>query len=322
MIAARRAGLVAIVAGVLGAPVMAPAQEPGAGGALVTATITPDTVQVGERFSVRVRVRAPKVAVVTFPEVPAATGSAAPVDPRVVEDGPPGDVLDRTAIYTFVAWEPGGVTPGLGPVVVSVAGQQKSFPVNTPGVVVRSVLPDTTEQAAREIRAPVPTPGRLAQWIVIGVAGLLLAGWLWLRRRRRLRDAIEGPTVDAWRDAHEAFAAIDALGLLEAGEPGRHAIAHVDVLRGYLARRFPVLDPSLDAPAVARALRDIDFPAAPHALNALLARDTEIRFAQAPLDATEAATLATAARTIARDVQDAHEARLRAMERPPRPRRR
>lgn len=322
MIATRRAGLVAIVAGVLGAPVMAMAQEPGAGGALVTATVAPDTVQVGERFSVRVRVRAPKVAVVTFPDVPPATGTSAPLDPRVIEDGPPGDVLDRTAIYTFVAWEPGGLSPALGPVVVSVAGQQKSFAVNTPGVVVRSVLPDTTEQAAREIRAPLPTPGRLAQWIVVGVAGLLLAAWLWARRRRRLRDAVEGPTVDAWRDATAAFAAIDALGLLEAGEPGRHAIAYVDVLRGYLARRFPVLDPSLDAPAVARALRDIDFPAAPHALNALLARDTEIRFAQAPLVATEAASLATAAKTIAQDVQDAHEARLRAMERPPRPRRR
>jgi hypothetical protein len=322
MTRARRAVWRVTVAGVLAAPAVTHAQQPGAGGALVTATITPDTVQVGERFTLRVRVRAPKVASVAFPDVPAPTGRVAPVDPRVVEDGPPGDVLDRTATYTFVAWEPGGVTPELGPVVVSVAGQQKSFAVNAAGVVVRTVLPDTTEQAAREIRSPVPTPGRFAQWIVVGVVGLVLATWLWLRRRRRMRDEVEGPTVDAWRDASAAFEAVDALGLLEAGEPGRHVIAYVDVLRAYLARRFPVLDPSLDAPSVARALRDMDFPAAPHALNALLARDTEIRFAHAPLDADEAATLVTAARTIARDVQDAHEARLRAMERPPRPRRR
>src|SRR5262245_33176717 len=70
--------------------------------ALVTASVSPDTVTIGEPFTVRLRVRAPKVATIKFPEVPDAAGGVDPLDPRAIEEGPTGDFLDRTAVYTFV----------------------------------------------------------------------------------------------------------------------------------------------------------------------------------------------------------------------------
>ena len=71
--------------------------------------------------------------------------------------------------------------------------------------------------------------------------------------------------------------AYNALAKLDAAARGRGAVAyssgnHAQAV-AYAARalglKSMILMP-LDAPGVARALRDIDFPAAPHALNALL----------------------------------------------------
>lgn len=308
------------------APAIAPvvgAQSSDARAALVTVNVTPATVTVGEPFTVRVRVRAPKVATITFPDVPSPTGGVDPVDPRSIAEGPAGDVLDRTAVYSFVAWDVGPQAPALGPVVVAVAGQERLFPVNGAGVIVRSLLPtDTTERTPRDLRAPVPLPGKRWQFLVIGVTFAALVAWLWWRRRTRLRRVGDATEPDPWVRAREAFSALDSLALADAGEPGRHVIAHVDVLREYLGRRFPELKASCDAATFVALLGTFDVSLPAQRIESLVRRDGAVRFAQATVTADEAAELSGEARDIVAQLQLAHEARQRAIERPPRPKRR
>ena len=301
----------------------AAAQSPDARAALVTVNVTPATVTVGEPFTVRVRVRAPKVATITFPEVPAPTGGVDPVDPRSIEEGPAGDVLDRTAVYSFVAWDVGPQAPTLGPVVVAVAGQGRSFALSATGVVVRSLLPaDTTERTPRDLRAPVPLPGKLWQFLVLGVVFAALVAWLWWRRRERLRRVGDATEPDAWVRAREAFSALEALALADAGEPGRQVIAYVDVLREYIGRRFPELKASLDATTFIALIATLDVSLQAKRIASLVRRDGAVRFAQATLTVDEAAELSGEARDIVAQLQMAYEARQRAIERPPRPKRR
>lgn len=291
--------------------------------ALLSVSIAPETVTVGQRFTVRVRVRAPKVAMVTFPEVPSASDGVDPVDPRVIDDGPPGDVLDRTATYAFAAWDVGVRAPKLDPVTVSVGGRAQRFVVGAPSVVVRSLLPkDSAHVAPREARDPIPLPGRLWQYTILAL--LVAAGLLWWWRRRHSARAAVGErrAGEAWDEARKAYATLDTVALAAAGETGRHVIAHVDVMRTYLARRFPTVDAGLQARDATTQLMEVDFPVPVRRVAALLERDAEVRFAHAAVDAREAEALAHEARDITDQVQLAHEARLRALERPPRPRRR
>jgi len=309
--------------GLIFAPVAASTQAPDARSSLITVSVTPDTVTIGEPFTVRIRVRAPKVATVAFPDVPAPTGGVDPVDPRAIEEGPPGDVLDRTAVYSFVAWDVGSQAPTLGPVVVSVAGQERSFPVGSPAVVVRSLLPaDSTERVPRDMRGPVPLPGKLWQYLVVATGLIALLTWLWQRRRARKRLGENDPEPEPWVKARDAFKALDGLALADAGEPGRQVIANVDVFREYVARRFPDLTASLDAATFMAVLATLDFPVPSERVAALMGRDTVLRFAQTDVSADDAAALSAEAREIVAKLQLAHEARLRAVDRPPRPKRR
>jgi len=297
------------------------AQPPDARSALVTVSVAPDTVTIGEPFIVRVRVRAPKVATIRFPAVPDSLGGVEALDPRAIEEGLPGEWLDRTARYRFVAWNTGRRAPALGPVVVAVGGQEREFAVATPVVFVRSLLPrDSTEREPRAARSPLALPSGLWRVVVALVVLAALLAWYWLARRHRRRRARDEP--EAFDAAQQAFASLDTLGLAEVGEPARHVIAHVDVLRTYLARRFPVARESLGGAALMEALSAAEFPILPERLHAVLARDAEVRYADAAIGRDEAVAVASAARTIVRDVQDAHDARLRALDRGPQRRRR
>jgi hypothetical protein len=290
--------------------------------AIVSTTVSADTVSLGEPFTVRVRVRAPKVATIVFPEVPGAANGVDPVDPRSIEEGPTGDFLDRTAVYSFVAWDVGARAPVFDPVRISIAGREAACGVGATGVFVRSLLPADSSEAPRDSRAPVHIPGNLWQYLLAGglVFGVILY-LIWLRRQKRL-EATEDAAPEPWIQAREAFSRLEALQLAESGEPGRHVIAHVDVLRTYIERRFPTVNSTLDAPSAASAMSQVDFPLPVHKVAELLERDASLRFAQSPVAVEEAVTLAAQARDITANLQLAHEARMRAVERPPRPRRR
>jgi hypothetical protein len=313
----RRALCFLVLAFAGSAPSTVIGQPPGLRATIVTATVEPETLTVGEPFTVRIRVRAPIIATIRFPSVPDSADAIEAVDPRYVEDAHDKEVLDRTGVYRLVAWDVGTHRPRFANVVVSASGAEQSFPVAVGAVLVMSLLPpDSASRVPKEAREPVPPASMLWRYIlllVLVVGALVWYGW------RRLRTRRTAPPVDpeAFGSANTQFAAVDALGLVDAGEPGRHAIAHVDVMRAYFARRFPLALESLTAGELATALRASEASVVPERVGALLVQDADVRFAHAAIAPEQAIAVAREARAIVQDVQQAYEARLKALDKRP-----
>ncbi len=290
---------------------------PQGGGArpLVGVEVDPSTVAVGQPFAVRVRVRAVPGATIRFPSVPDSSGSVEAVDPRAIEDHSTGAVLDQTAVYRFVAWEPGRRTVPLGDVSWEQPRGREALALGTVRVEVTSALPtDTTQQEPRDARSPFDPPPGWWRW-ALGAVVVLALLWMSWRALRRRRSATRPP--DAYGEAQAAFAAVDQLALDDAGEPGRAVLAYAEVMREYLTRRFPPATVGLTTPEYVRALADNALPILPEEVRGVLDCADAVKFAGAAVDATGVAAVARAARGIVRDVQLAYEARLAAADKLP-----
>ncbi len=271
--------------------------------------VTPDTVTVGEHFLVTVRVRAPLGARVEFPAAPDTGGSIEAVDPRRVDVVDDSAYHEERALYRLAAWDTGSVATTLGDVVVTAEGEVQRAPVGAVRVFVRSVLPADTA-----LRVPKPARDIAAwrrpwwHWLVAGLAAAALIGvllWWWLRRRRRRRRA--APDIDPFVWANEAFARIDALRLLDAGEAGRYVTLHADVLREYLARRIGVARRSLTTSEVSAVLAGREeIPQI--RLATLLGESDLVKFAQQPVSVGRAREVGSEARTMVRAIQAGIEA--------------
>ena len=275
----------------------------------VTARITPDSVGVGEPILVELRVRAPIGSDVRFPALPDSSDVVEPLDPRLIRDASTASILDRTAVYRLIAWDTGRRVVKFADITVARDGAERRYAVNLPTLRVRSVLPaDTTRRLPRDARDLLTIAGTLWRlWLgLVVVAALAYLSWRAWRRRTTVRASL-GP--DAAAVAKDGFAHAARLGLLEAGETGRFALTHVDVMRRYLAVRFPEAAPSRTAREVAHALVGTDFPVLPDRVAELLLRSEPIAFARAAVSVDEARGMAAEARAIVGEVETAWRAR-------------
>jgi hypothetical protein len=294
----RRALLLLLTASVL------PAQA-----SQVTARIVPERPGVGEPISIELRVRAPVGSEIRFPALPDSSEVVEPLDPRAIRDASTATILDRTAIYRLIAWDTGQRVVRFSDITVSREGAETRYPVRLPTLQVRSVLPaDTAKRVPRAARALIEIPGGWWRWVLAGIVVAVLGWFSWRAwRRRAMARAERGP--DAAVLADDGFTHAARLGLVEAGEHGRFALTHVDVMRRYLAARFPQAGPSRTAREVADALVGADFPILPERVADLLLRSEPIAFARATVSADEAREIAGEARAIVRDVETAWRAR-------------
>ncbi len=272
---------------------------------LVSVSVSPEAPAIGEPIRIELRVRAAPGTEVAFPALPDSAEAIEPLDPRALRDASTAELLDRTAIYRMIAWDTGSHALQFGDVTLARAGQETRYRVTLPPIRVRSVLPaDSTGRVPRPAREPISVPGgwwRLWLGLVV-VAFLAWLGWrIW---KTRDRDRVPVPE-DPARRADRAFTHLASLGLLEAGEYGRHVLANVAVLREYLAARFPQAGLSCTAREVADALVHVEFPVLPERVVELLLRAEPIAFAHAPVSEAEARELAQEAQDIMRDVETA-----------------
>ncbi|HUX32617.1 MAG TPA: hypothetical protein VMV51_01990 [Gemmatimonadaceae bacterium] len=258
--------------------------------------VRPDTVTVGQPFRVEVRVRAARGAAIVFPARPDSMAGVQALDPRAIANGRAADAADRTATYRLAAWDVGTLGIPLADVVVTVGGTVHRLPLAGITVFVRSVLP--ADSAAR-----VPKPARALfvawpiPWWILGVLALIaFLLWLsWRRRRGGVEPAAAG--VPPFERAQRAFTHVAALELVEAGERGRYVALMVDVLRDYLAERFPLAARSLTTPELTAEVRDAaTIPG--ERLGRLLHEADLIKFARRPLAAAQALALGDEARAI------------------------
>ena len=249
---------------------------------------------------------------IEFPAGPDSTSSVQLIDPRTVRTVSDSGAADLTATYRLAAWDVGPQPIELGDVIVTGAGPDRRIPIEQQSVFVRSVLPaDSTQHAPKPAR-PIfdQSIPRWWLWALIGaVVVLLLAAvwWWWRRRRRNAPMPVENPLAVAERE----FSRIEALRLVEAGEPGRHVALMVDVLRDYLAARFAVATLSLTTGELTRALhREPTVPL--EKLSHLLDEVDLIKFARRPVARDRAIEIGRDARLLVRAVDAAVVARAAA----------
>ena len=276
--------------------------------AQVTARVTPEKVAVGEPITIELRVRAPLGTDIRFPALPDSSDVVEPLDPRQLREASSATIIDRTAVYRLIAWDTGQRVVRFGDITLTRDGVTRRYPVTLPALQIRSVLPaDTALRKPRPSRAvqDVPPP-----WWRYAIGAVIVLAILWLLRKalqKRASSQDRGP--DPAKVADEAFAHAAKLGLLDAGETGRHALTHVDVMRRYLAARFPQADLTRTAREVSEALVGAEFPILPARVSDLLLRAEPVAFARAPVRPDEARAIADEAKAIVRAVENAWRAR-------------
>lgn len=269
-------------------------------------SVTTDTVTVGERFIAIIRVRAPRGASIVFPTESDSSSAAAITATQIIGKPAVDSTVDSTSItmsaaYRLAAWDVGPQPFGLPDIAVTYRGQTGYVSVADRGVFVRSVLPD--DSALRVPKPPRPAieiaPFNWLPWL-IALAALVAAGlawrlWIWYRNRR---NAPLDPFTAAQRD----FARVEAMKLIESGEPERHAALMTDVMRDYLAARVPEIERSQTSAELISSAGRIHGVAG--GLGELLWQADLIKFARAGVSADESTRLGMRARETVRAVED------------------
>lgn len=267
--------------------------------------LTPDTVTVGQRFVALIKVHAPTGATIDFPVESDSAAKATATATQMI--GKPAVQITRdssgvtgTAAYRLVAWDVGEQPLGIGDIVVKVNGRIGYVSLASRQIFVASVLPaDTTKQIPKAAREPIDVkPFDWLPWVA-ALAALLIAGilwrlWLWWRNRKNA-------PLDPFDAAEREFARIEALGLVQAGEPERHAALMSDVMRDYLAARAPGVERSQTSSELLASANWIHGVA--KGLGELLWRTDLVKFAAVRVDGEEAEKLGQSARSVVKAVE-------------------
>lgn len=266
-------------------------------------TVTPETVRVGDPFTVSVRVRAPLGAAIEFPPAPDSGGPVEPLDPVQIVTSADSVAIDQTATYRLAAWRVGSFQVPFGDVFVRQDIGNRRVEVSGVVIHVVSVLPRDRAGLEPKPQRAVFTFG-LPWWIwalagAVAVAILALIAWLWRRRRRR-----PVPREAPYAIAEREFDRVEAIGLLAAGERARHVSLMIEVLRDYLAAVVPGASVSQTSTELATAIRRAGLGAYARSA-ALLAEVDLVKFARRPLTADRADVLGSEARAIASAVHSA-----------------
>lgn len=203
-------------------------------------SVVPDTVEVGDPFTLVVSVVVPYGARVEWPSLTDTNAAVVMREPvRIVDRGEAQDGRSERAQYSLSAWNVGMLPIGLGDVVVRVGDDVRRISLSDARVFVRSVLPaDTTLHVPKPARPAFlrETPWWERWWpALVVIAALALLWWFWRRRARSAEAGVGIP--DPYEHAIAEFDRLERLRLIQSGESGRHVVAATEILRWYLDAR-------------------------------------------------------------------------------------
>lgn len=273
--------------------------------------VSPDTVTVGERFVVTVRVKAPAGSAVEFPDRPADTLFMDTARAVVRKDTVVGGHIESTVAYLLTAWRPGTHSLGLPAARVKLNGAERSIPLSSASVHVRSVLPtgegsDTAPRIPRPLRPRLE--GKSFPWLWL-LAALALAGLVWWIWHRYTRSRDREKSAYEW--AVEQFSHIDSLGLLERNQFARYAELMSGVMRDYLSREFDQAARSRTTRELYHALEDVSAVQRDSTIE-LLEHVDLIKFAGVSVDSDTARTIGSRSVSVVDDVNTARMAERQA----------
>lgn len=271
--------------------------------------VQPDTVTVGDPFTITVRVRVPVGARVEWPRVTDTAATIAPRAPMMRRDGPSERTLrEEIAEYQVAAWDTGLLATEWPAALVIVGADTVPVRLADARVYVQSVLSaDTAEHLPRPAKPPFAQVGPWwNRWwpALLALAGL--AALLWWRARRRAPVVVvpAAPVLDAYERAMAAFDRLERLALSDAGEHGRAVTLAVDIVRRYLLSRAPRASLAhTSAELLASVADDARVPVP--SLVALLVDVDAVKYARQPLDASAALALIADAKALVQQVEQA-----------------
>jgi hypothetical protein len=269
-------------------------------------SVTADSVTVGERFIAILRVRAPKGATIDFPKaVDSASANSITgmelIGKPAIETLPDTSGLMMSAAYRLAAWDTGAQRIALTDIVVHYNGQTGYVHVSDRGIFVKSVLPDDSAQRVPKPLRPAITisPFNWLPWIIalaaLVAAGLIWRLWIWYKNRK-------SAPVDPFTRAQREFDRIEALNLIQSGDPERHAALMSDVMRDYLAARVPEIERSHTSSELLAAGARVH--AVAKQLGELLWRADLVKFARADISPDDADKLGKSSREVVQSVED------------------
>ena len=270
--------------------------------------VKPDTVTVGDPFTLIVTVVVPRGARVDWPTIADSTAVVAMRAPTViVEEATGGATRTERAEYQLAAWDVGTLPIGLPNATVRDGATVVRVPLAAARVFVRTVLPiDTAKhvpQPARDLfLREVPWWER---WWLAALIAALIAGLWWLWRRRRTNTVgASRLLLDPFARALRDFDQLEALKLADAGEHGRSVALAVDIVRDYLQARAPLAALSLTSAEV-RTLCADDTRIPHDRLWTLLSDADGIKFAGRSVSTARATELLAEARAVTVAIEDA-----------------
>lgn len=247
--------------------------------------VQPDTVTVGDRFLVLLRVQAPPGARVEAPARLDSTPELHPAGPRIDR----GDAAARVAGfgYPMVAWRPGALPARSAAVrVTGPDGRVSTLRVPLRLPFVRSVLPADTSKI--EPRGPKDVLGpdwdrRLMLFVVLLALLLLAPAAVFVRRwlRKRLARRAHGPPVDPRARALATLDRARKMRLVETEEWKPFYALTSEALRGYLDALSPRWGADLTTEELVRALEASDVEGgAARTVAGLLGEADAVKFAR------------------------------------------
>jgi len=269
-------------------------------------SVTADSVTIGERFIAILRVRAPRGATIDFPTaVDSASANSITgmelIGKPAIETLPDSAGVMMSGAYRLAAWDTGLQRIALTDIVVHYNGQTGYVSVADRAIFVKSVLPeDSAQRVPKPLRPPLQiSPLNWLPWLIALAA--LIAGlvawriWVWYRNRSKA-------PVDPFTAAQREFDRIEAMNLIQTGEPERHAALMSDVMRDYLAARVPGIERSHTSSELLAAGASVH--AVAKQLGELLWRADLVKFARAAISPGDADQLGKSSREVVQSVED------------------
>ena len=240
---------------------------------VVRASLTPDSIGIGDRVILRVKVEKDARQVVSFPTLDRLQGGGM----IEVLGEEPADTLSRTGRrvtlekrYTLTSFDAGIYS--MGRIAVVYADKNVVDTLRSADTLVLKVTTfqiDTTKQQIFDIKPPIPAPlrfGEIRGYLLWGLLALaLLAGIIWVIYRYSRKLPLVGPARERTLEpAHiVALRALEKLYNQKTLMADRHKAyytALTEIVREYIARRYAIAAPEMTTGEIVAALRAEDVP--------------------------------------------------------------
>ena len=209
----------------------------------VEQTIAPEVIQIGDPVTVVITVTHDPDTEVVLPEPLDLAPFEVLGEVRLSEEV--DEQLSRSRLeLAATAFELGVLSfPTLELEVASPTGDSVVVVTDSAAVTVESVGRDESGEL-RDIKGPLAIPFevlRLLPWLIVAAVAAFLVIWFYRRRRQRTPSEVPVPVIPQ-RPAHlvawESLDALEASGLLEAGDIKTYHIRLSDIMRVYVNGRF------------------------------------------------------------------------------------